>query len=100
MPATIKKNSKEGLIDELALLSDEVARRKFIARHKALVRKEFVEQLAQLVVQRVRVSTQEALHLAEAAVLIAKRLRGDFLPFHAGAATRQGREPEDHCYYG
>src|SRR5690242_5251898 len=81
MPATIKRSSNERLIDELALLSDEAARRKFIARHKALVRKEFVEQLAQSVVQRVRVSTQEALHLAEAAVLIAKRLRRkDVLP--------------------
>jgi len=60
---------------ELGQLSNEPARRKFLAKHKSLIRQEIVEQLAKLVVQRVRVSTQEALHLAEAAVLIAKRLR-------------------------
>jgi CHAT domain-containing protein/tetratricopeptide (TPR) repeat protein len=81
MPAIIGKKSTDSLIAELGQLSSEAARRKFLARHKSLVRKETVEQLAQLVVQRVRVSTQEALQLAEAAVLIAKRLRRkDVLP--------------------
>jgi CHAT domain-containing protein len=81
MPAIIGKKSTDSLIAELGQLSSEAARRKFLARHKSLVRKDIVEQLAQLVVQRVRVSTQEALHLAEAAVLIAKRLRRkDVLP--------------------
>src|SRR5882757_211750 len=75
MPTTLKKNSMDALIAAHGELPSETARRKFLARHKALIRKETVEQLAQLVVQRVRVSTQEALHLAEAAVLIAKRLR-------------------------
>src|SRR5260370_552758 len=53
----------------------EPGRRKFLAGQKSLIRQEIVEQLAQLVVQKVRVSTQEALYFAEAAVLIAKRLR-------------------------
>ena len=75
MPATLRKNSNDALIAELGQLSSEPARRKFLAKHKSLIRQEIVEQLAKLVVQRVRVSTQEALHLAEAAVLIAKRLR-------------------------
>jgi CHAT domain-containing protein/tetratricopeptide (TPR) repeat protein len=75
MPATRKNNLNEKLIVELGKLSSETARRKFLAKHKTLVRSEIVEQLAKLVVQKVRVSTQEALHLAEAAVLIAKRLR-------------------------
>ena len=75
MPRTLKKNSVDALFAELGQLTTEAARRKFLQRHQALIRKETVEQLAQLVVQRVRVSTQEALHLAETAVLIAKRLR-------------------------
>src|SRR5712671_99973 len=81
MLATLRKNSNDTLIAELGQLSSETARRKFLAQHKKLIRNEIVEQLAQLVVQKVRVSTQEALHLAEAAVLIAKRLpRKEILP--------------------
>jgi len=76
MPATLKKKSIDVLIGELGQLSSEPARRKFLAEHKTLIRQKTVEQLAQLVVQKVRVSTQEAFHLAEAAVLIAKRLGG------------------------
>jgi CHAT domain-containing protein/tetratricopeptide (TPR) repeat protein len=75
MPAILTKNSSDALMAELRQLSNEPARRKFLAKHKSLIRLEIVEQLAKLVVQKVRVSTQEALHLAEAAVLIAKRLR-------------------------
>jgi len=75
MPATLTTNSVDTLIAEMGQLSTEAARRKFLAKHKKLIRQEIVEQLAKLVVQKVRVSTQEALHLAEAAVLIAKRLR-------------------------
>src|SRR5712691_5367725 len=75
MLATLRKNSNDTLIAELGQLSSETARRKFLAQHKSLIRPDIVEQLARLVVQKVRVSTQEALDLAEAAVLIAKRLR-------------------------
>src|SRR5882724_11169539 len=75
MPAALRKISKQALINELGQLSSDSVRRKFLASHKALVRFGTVEDLAQLVVQKVRVSTQEALNLAEAAVLIAKRLR-------------------------
>lgn len=74
MPARPRKNSKDAFAAELGQLSNEPARRKYLARHKTLIRLEFVEQLAQLVVEKVRVSTQEALHLAEAALLIARRL--------------------------
>jgi tetratricopeptide (TPR) repeat protein len=75
MPTTLRKNASDSLIAELGQLSGEAARRKFFAKNKTLIRQEIVEQLARLVVQKVRVSTQEALNLAEAAVLIAKRLR-------------------------
>ncbi|PYU54908.1 MAG: hypothetical protein DMG56_26070, partial [Acidobacteria bacterium] len=80
MLATLRKNSRDSLIAKLGQLSGDAARRGFFARHKTLIRKEVVEQLAQLVLERVRVSTREALHLAEAAVLIAKKLkRKEFL---------------------
>ena len=75
MPPTVAKISSEALIAQLGELSTDAARRKFLAKHKRLVRQSTIEQLAQLVVQRVRVSTNEALHFAEAAILIAKRLR-------------------------
>jgi tetratricopeptide (TPR) repeat protein len=75
MPPTRAKISSEELVAKLGELSTDTARRKFLAKHKRLVRQSTIEQLAQLVVQRVRVSTNEALHLAEAAILIAKRLR-------------------------
>src|SRR6266704_5814910 len=74
MPTRSKRPTQE-LIAELSQLSTEAERRAFLARHRTLIRKEFVEQLAELVVERVRVSTQEALHLAEAAILIARRLK-------------------------
>jgi CHAT domain-containing protein len=63
------------LFSQLAQLQSDAARRKFLTRHRAVVRVEVVERLAQLVVERVRVDTREAVHLAEAAVLIGKRLR-------------------------
>ena len=75
MPAARSKVSKHELIAQLAHLSTEADRRKFLARHRKLVDSESVEQLGELVVERVRVSTQEALHLAEAAILIAGRLK-------------------------
>src|SRR3989475_4995363 len=75
MPATQKKNSTDSLIVELGQLSSESARRKFLAQHKTLLRQDIVERIAQLVWEKVRISRQEAFHLAEAAVLIAKRLR-------------------------
>ena len=75
MPGTRSAASTRNAIAQLARLSTEADRRKFFTRHRGLIRKEFVEQLAELVVERVRVSTQEALHLADAAILIARRLK-------------------------
>ena len=75
MPATGEKSAPEELIERLTKLSTEAGRRKFLGQHRALVRQETVEQLAELVVERVRINTPEALHLAEAAILIAQRLK-------------------------
>lgn len=74
MPAR-SRNPAERLISELASLDTVSARTEFLNRHPVLLRGEVVGRLAQLVVERVRVNTREAVHLAEAAVLIGKRLR-------------------------
>jgi hypothetical protein len=75
MPTMVEKSATEELLSQLAQLATEPARRKFLTRHPALVHTEVVDRLARLVVERVRVDTREAVHLAEAAVLIGKRLR-------------------------
>lgn len=75
MATTRAKNTSEALIAELGQLSADTTRRRFLTKHPKLIRQSTIEQLAQLVVQRVRVSTKEALYFAEAAILIAKRLR-------------------------
>jgi CHAT domain-containing protein/Tfp pilus assembly protein PilF len=75
MPTAVKKAPPEELFTQLAQLETEPGRQKFLARHSALVSSAVVERLARLVVERVRVDTREAVHLAEAAVLIGKKLR-------------------------
>jgi len=75
MPTLVKKVPLEELYSQLAQLDNELARQKFLTRHRSLLRGEVVERLAQLVVERVRVDTREAVHLAEAAVLIGTKLR-------------------------
>lgn len=75
MPAAHTKRTSQELIAQLAEIPTEADRCKFLAKHRTLIRQELVEQIAQLVVERVRVSTREALHLAEAAILIARRLK-------------------------
>src|SRR5260221_2222835 len=75
MPTAARKPPSEAKVAELGQISSQPARSKFLAKHKSFLRPEVVEQLAKLVVQKVRVNTQEALRLAEAAIAIAKRLR-------------------------
>jgi len=73
--STAVKLASEDLFSQLAQFHSGSARLKFLARHRTLLRVEVVERLAQLVVERVRVDTRQAVHLAEAAVLIGRRLR-------------------------
>jgi CHAT domain-containing protein len=75
MPTIAKLPPPEELFSQLAQLESDPARRKFLTSHRALVSSDVVERLARMVVERIRVNTGEAVHLAEAAVLIAKRLR-------------------------
>jgi CHAT domain-containing protein/predicted negative regulator of RcsB-dependent stress response len=65
----------ERLYAALAALPDERSRRRFFARHRRLVRPETVTRLSEIVSRKVRVDVKEALALAEAAELIARRLK-------------------------
>src|SRR2546425_1449319 len=60
---------------EMARLKDKRSRREFLSRHPGLLRREVVARLSEIVPQKVRVDVKEALALAEAAELIARRLR-------------------------
>ena len=75
MPATAQRNSRQELLSELGRLETEPLRRRFLSRHKTLLRPEVVKQLADLVLEKIRVDTKEALRLADAGLLIALRLR-------------------------
>src|ERR1700676_5571946 len=72
---TARKVSEVELASELGTLHGETDRRKFLARHKSLLRSEVVERLAPQVVERIRVDAKQALLLAEGTLLIARRLR-------------------------
>ena len=75
MPAATKKNSREELFCQLAGLGSDMALRQFLLRHKTLLRSAVVKQLADLVVEKIRVDTKQALSLADAALVIARKLR-------------------------
>ncbi len=81
MTASRKKDiSLQQVLPELIQLRSDASRKKFLSRHRQLLRPEAVAQLAQAVVERVRVNTQQALRLANAAVAIARTIRsGDAL---------------------
>lgn len=76
MPTKITRVSAEDLFSQLAQIESEPARRKFFSRHKSLMRPAVVKQLFDLVLEKIRVDRQQALHLADAALLIARKLRG------------------------
>lgn len=65
----------ERLYAELARLPDDRGRRRFLARHPRLLSPEAVARLSEIVPRKVRVDAREALALAEAAELIARKLR-------------------------
>src|SRR3989475_11951870 len=75
IPVARKKLSLNELLPKLMRLPNDSDRLKFLARHRNLLRPKVVEQLAPLVVDKIRVDSREALRLAETVVLIAQRLR-------------------------
>ena len=60
---------------QLGRLTTVDRRRKFLARHPELVQADTVTRLSEAVPQRVRVDAKEAMALADAAMMIARRLR-------------------------
>src|SRR3984893_11868816 len=72
---TARKVSEVELASDLGILQGQTDRRKFLTRHKSLLRSEVVKRLAPQVVERIRVDAKQALLLAEGTLLIARRLR-------------------------
>lgn len=65
--------SREELFTELSRLQSDAARGKFLTRHKVLLAPGVLEQLAQVVVEKIRKNTGDALRLADGGLLIAKK---------------------------
>src|SRR3984893_8095677 len=72
---TARKVSEVELASELGTLQGKAERRKFLARHKSLLRSEVVKRLAPQVVERIRVDARQPLFLAQGTLLMARRLR-------------------------
>src|SRR5690349_21092427 len=104
MPGSRRKVREDDLISELAKIGGRAARGRFLGCHPRLARREIVGKLAPMVAEKARVDTREALHLAEAALLIARRLRwkeGRALALRAKgnaphASARTGEAAEHH----
>jgi CHAT domain-containing protein len=70
----VSKVSEAEMASELGNLQSEADRRKFLSRHKSLLRSQVVKRLAPLVVERIRVDAKQALLLSEGTLLIAQKL--------------------------
>jgi tetratricopeptide (TPR) repeat protein len=66
---------EERLFGELAKLADESSRRRFLHRHARLLRPDVMARIDDAATRKVKVDVKEALALAEAAGMIARRLR-------------------------
>jgi CHAT domain-containing protein len=82
----------ERLFAQLATLTDQRSRRRFLYRHPRLLRAEAVARLSEMVPQKVRVDVKQALALAEAAQLIARQLR-------SAEARAQGLRAKGNALY-
>ena len=74
MPTATKNAALAELLPELAHLESGADRDKFLSLHHTLLRSDVVKELADAVLERIRVDTKEALNVAEAAVLVATKL--------------------------
>jgi CHAT domain-containing protein len=69
------KANREQLLGELAGLTNEARRQKFLQQHRSLLQPEVVSELAEKVREQVRVDVPRALHLADAAIAISQKLK-------------------------
>ncbi|MFY9531024.1 MAG: CHAT domain-containing tetratricopeptide repeat protein [Candidatus Acidiferrales bacterium] len=74
-PRNKKASLPDKLVEDLANLTDEASRTRYLARRRRLYRASVVQQLSDAVRGKLRVDTHQALSLAEAAVAIARELR-------------------------
>src|SRR5205823_3858444 len=65
---------KEKLFKHLANLADDSRRRNFLSQNQELLRSEIVSEISDHVREQVRVDVQQALHLAEVALIIAQEI--------------------------
>lgn len=70
-----KTSLSDALLGELANLSDDAGRSRFLARHRGLHCASVVQQLSDAARSKLRIDTHQALSLAEVAVAIAQKLR-------------------------
>ena len=76
MTRPAKKNPlSEAVLSELAGLTDDVGRSRFLARRRQLYRTSVVQQLNDAARTKLRIDTRQVLSLAEATVAIARKLR-------------------------
>jgi CHAT domain-containing protein/predicted negative regulator of RcsB-dependent stress response len=69
------KANREQLLQELATISNDARRQKFLQQHRSLLQSEVVAELAEKVREQVRVDVPRALRLADAAVAISRKLK-------------------------
>jgi tetratricopeptide (TPR) repeat protein len=69
------KANREQLLRELAGVTNDARRQKFLQQHRSLLLPEVVSELAEKVREQVRVDVPRALHLAEAAIAISQKLK-------------------------
>lgn len=74
MSGTAAAETRNQLLEELAAFAEESSRREFLSRHPALTCSQIVVELTDLVRERVRIDVQQALNMADAAILIAAGL--------------------------
>jgi len=73
----VAKPTQQELLAEFAQFSGDDQRREFLGRYPDLLRSDSVKLLADLVLDKIRADAKQALHLAEAGVLIAEQLHRD-----------------------